>query len=105
MSQSIALRHLLSVEDLKIDEVETLLDRAEAFKRGDTINLHRPVYAANLFFENSTRTHRSFEMAEKKLGMGVIQFEPATSSTNKGETLYDTILTNITKNFLLFRFL
>jgi aspartate carbamoyltransferase catalytic subunit len=93
MSQSIALRHLLSVEDLKIDEVETLLDRAEAFKRGDTIDLPRPVYATNLFFENSTRTHRSFEMAEKKLGMGVIQFEPSTSSTNKGETLYDTILT------------
>jgi aspartate carbamoyltransferase catalytic subunit len=93
MSESITLKHLLSVEDLEIREVEGLLKRAEAFKNGETLTLKRQIYAANLFFENSTRTHRSFEMAEKKLGMGVIQFEPSTSSVNKGETLYDTCLT------------
>ncbi|MGB7594451.1 MAG: aspartate carbamoyltransferase catalytic subunit [Erysipelotrichaceae bacterium] len=93
MSESIPLKHLLSVEDLQISEVERLLERAEAFKQGEVLTLNREIYAANLFFENSTRTHRSFEMAEKKLGMGVIQFEPSTSSVNKGETLYDTCLT------------
>ena len=93
MSENITLKHLLSVEDLKNDEVERLLDRAEDFKRGDKLVLNREIYAANLFFENSTRTHRSFEMAQKKLGMGVIQFEPSTSSLNKGESLYDTCLT------------
>lgn len=93
MSESITLKHLLSVEDLKNDEVERLLDRAEDFKRGDKLALNREIYAANLFFENSTRTHRSFEMAQKKLGMGVIQFDPSTSSINKGESLYDTCLT------------
>ncbi|MBT9067145.1 aspartate carbamoyltransferase, partial [Lactobacillus delbrueckii subsp. bulgaricus] len=50
-------------------------------------------FAANLFFENSTRTHKSFEVAEKKLGLDVIEFDAGTSSVNKGETLYDTILT------------
>lgn len=95
MSESITLKHLLSVEDLKNDEVEKLLDRAESFKKGEEIVLDRPIYAANLFFENSTRTHRSFEMAEKKLGISVIQFEPSTSSTNKGESLYDTCLTMV----------
>lgn len=93
MSESITLKHLLSVEDLSISDVIGLLKRAEAFKKGETLTLNREIYAANLFFENSTRTHRSFEMAQKKLGMGVIQFEPYTSSLNKGETLYDTCLT------------
>jgi len=93
MSESITLKHLLSVENLEISEVESLLERAEAFKQGEELTLNREIYAANLFFENSTRTHRSFEMAEKKLGMGVIQFEPSTSSLNKGETLYDTCIT------------
>jgi aspartate carbamoyltransferase catalytic subunit len=93
MSENITLKHLLSVEDLKNDEVEKLLDRAKSFKQGEELVLNREIYASNLFFENSTRTHRSFEMAEKKLGMGVIQFEPSTSSVKKGETLYDTCLT------------
>ncbi len=93
MSENITLKHLLSIEDLTIKEVEGLLNRAEDFKRGEKLKLKREIFAANLFFENSTRTHRSFEMAEKKLGMGVIQFEPSTSSLNKGETLYDTVLT------------
>lgn len=48
---------------------------------------------STFFFENSTRTHKSFEMAEKKLGIDIIDFEVSTSSVNKGETLYDTVLT------------
>ena len=46
-----------------------------------------------IFLKNSTRTHKSFEVAEKKLGLDVIEFDAGTSSVNKGETLYDTILT------------
>lgn len=90
----IKLKHLLSVEDLSAHEVLGLLKRAQEFKSGKaSINLKRPVFASNLFFESSTRTHRSFEMAERKLGIEVIQFDVSTSSVNKGETLYDTVLT------------
>jgi aspartate carbamoyltransferase catalytic subunit len=90
----IKLKHLLSVEDLSLDEVIGLIERANDFKQNQTsINLKQTVYTSNLFFENSTRTHRSFEMAERKLGLEVIQFDASTSSVNKGETLYDTVLT------------
>lgn len=88
------LKHLLSIEDLSNQEIQTLLDHAEGFKnKTRSFSTQHPIYACNLFFENSTRTHRSFEMAERKLGLEVIQFEPSTSSTSKGETLYDTVLT------------
>lgn len=93
MSETMTMKHLLSVEALTIDEVYALIRRAKEFKHGEKVTLKRQVFASNLFFENSTRTHRSFEMAQKKLGMDVIQFEPSTSSVNKGETLYDTVLT------------
>jgi len=92
--EPIKLKHLLSVEDLSIDEVIGLINSANDFKHNrKTLSLNRPVYTSNLFFENSTRTHRSFEMAELKLNMEVIQFDASTSSVNKGETLYDTVLT------------
>ena len=48
---------------------------------------------SNLFFESSTRTHKAFEVAELKLGCDLLDFDVKTSSVNKGETLYDTILT------------
>lgn len=89
----IKLKHLLSVEDLSNEEVLQLIERANLFKNGLNIELNRKVYASNLFFENSTRTHRSFEMAEHKLNLEIIQFDASTSSINKGETLYDTVLT------------
>jgi len=92
--EPIKLKHLLSVEDLSLNEVIKLIERANQFKQNSaTIHLNQAVYVSNLFFENSTRTHRSFEMAERKLNMEVIQFDASTSSVNKGETLYDTILT------------
>ncbi|MCD2256586.1 aspartate carbamoyltransferase catalytic subunit [Lactobacillus sp. CC-MHH1034] len=83
----------VTVADLSNDQVLELVQRAEAFKHGASIQLKRPVYAINLFFENSTRTHTSFEMAERKLGMQVLNFEAQTSSIQKGETLYDTVKT------------
>lgn len=84
---------LVSVDQLTNDLVAKLIERASAFKKGTTIKLTRPVYAMNLFFENSTRTHTSFEMAEHKLGITVLNFNAETSSTSKGETLSDTLKT------------
>lgn len=92
-STALALDHLTSVEELSNQTVLRLIENAQAFKSGKQWDNQSPIYATNLFFENSTRTHRSFEMAEKKLGMQVIDFAVEHSSVNKGETLYDTVLT------------
>ncbi|MGX7418739.1 aspartate carbamoyltransferase catalytic subunit [Carnobacterium gallinarum] len=91
--QNLNLDHLVSVEALSNEEVMTLIKRAQEFKHGACYSPKEPKYAVNLFFENSTRTHKSFEMAEKKLGLDIIDFEVSTSSVKKGETLYDTVLT------------
>ena len=89
----VSLPHFVSVENLSVEEVEALINRAEYFKNGGaTPNLTEPIYITNMFFEDSSRTHTSFEMAERKLGLTVIPFDPAHSSVNKGETLYDTSL-------------
>ncbi|MER2174483.1 MAG: aspartate carbamoyltransferase catalytic subunit [Carnobacterium sp.] len=94
ISATISLDHFVSVEDLTNEEVLTLIKRASQFKKGTiSAQVMEPLYAVNLFFENSTRTHKSFEMAEKKLGIEIIGFEPSTSSIKKGESLYDTVLT------------
>lgn len=91
--QLVKLPHFVSVENLTEAEVTALIERAEYFKQGGAPEkLTHPVYAANMFFEDSSRTHTSFEMAERKLGLTVIPFDPAHSSVNKGETLYDTSL-------------
>lgn len=90
----VRLPHFVSVKDLTIDQVLALIHRAEEFKKGITdFKLQTPVYAVNMFFENSTRTHSSFEMAEQLLGIKTIPFVPQASSINKGEILYDTLLT------------
>lgn len=84
---------LVSMKDLDVTTVKALIQRAEAFKQVLHLELTTPLYAANLFFENSTRTHTSFEVAERRLGLSVVQFDPQTSSVKKGESLYDTCLT------------
>jgi len=89
----ITLKHLLTIEELTLQQVLGLIKRAEQFKNGAEWHPEKRLYATNLFFENSTRTHRSFEMAERKLNIEVIQFDASTSSLNKGEILYDTVLT------------
>jgi aspartate carbamoyltransferase catalytic subunit len=94
MTTSIKLKHLLRIEDLSDKELMGLLTVAEEYKaKTRSFKLDKQVTACNMFFENSTRTHRSFEMAQRKLGLDVIQFDASTSSTSKGESLYDTILT------------
>lgn len=90
----LSLQHLVSMEDLSTEQVMALLKRGLLFKNDQaTFSLDSQTFVANLFFENSTRTHKSFEVAEKKLGMDVIDFHADSSSVTKGETLYDTILT------------
>jgi aspartate carbamoyltransferase catalytic subunit len=90
-------RHLLGVEDLSADEIRLILDQAEAYKavveRGEGLDLLRGATVVNLFFENSTRTRMSFEMAAKRLGAYVVNFDVATSSFRKGETLLDSVRT------------
>lgn len=85
--------YLVSVDQYTNEDVMNTIKLAQEFKAGKTVRLSRPSYAMNLFFENSTRTHTSFEMAERRLGMQVIQFDPKTSSVTKGESLLDTLKT------------
>lgn len=87
------MKHLLTMDELNKEEIEELLNRAAFFKKAKKTKFEKEVYAVNLFFEPSTRTHTSFEMAEKKLGINVLSFEPGASSITKGESLYDTALT------------
>lgn len=93
-SERVSLKHLLTVEALSDQEVMGLIRRGQEFKKGAVWqSAGKQYFATNLFFENSTRTHKSFDVAEKKLGLEVIEFEASTSSVQKGETLYDTVLT------------
>jgi aspartate carbamoyltransferase catalytic subunit len=87
------MKHLLTTTELSVEEVLEILSEAQSFANGREWHPNRPMFAANLFFEPSTRTKSSFEMAERKLGLQVIPFEVKTSSVQKGETLYDTVKT------------
>lgn len=94
VSDLLCLPNFVTVEDLSIKMVETLLKRAQYFKNGGQVScLDKPTYCVNMFFENSTRTHTSFEMAERKLNITELPFNPSQSSVKKGETLYDTLFT------------
>ncbi len=88
--------HLLGVEDLSRAEIQTILDLAAACKEGlvsrpdERLSTLRGRTLVNLFFENSTRTRTSFELSARRLGADVVNFDVATSSVAKGETLVDT---------------
>lgn len=86
------MRNFLSVEQFNNEEVMHLLKRASAFKAG-TAMFTTDATAVNMFFENSTRTKHSFEMAEYKIGMKSFNFDVGSSSVSKGESLYDSVLT------------
>lgn len=90
--------HLLGIEGLTRDEIVLLLDLSESYvaqnRQADKkLSLLRGRTLINLFFENSTRTRTSFELAGKRLGGDVINMTVATSSIKKGETLIDTAMT------------
>lgn len=88
-------KDLLGLEDLTKEEIKLILDTAESFKEISTREIKKvPALMgktiANLFFEPSTRTRISFELAEKRLSADVVNFSASTSSLSKGETLIDT---------------
>ena len=74
---------LTSMEKLSVDEVMGLIKRASAFKAGTAeFDLEKQTFASNLFFENSTRTHHSFHIAERKLGLDVLEFDAQARTSN-----------------------
>ena len=92
----LSTKHLIGLEHLTKADIELIFSQADEFKEV----LNRPIKkvpslrdltVANLFFENSTRTRLSFELAEKRLGADVVNFSASTSSVKKGETLIDTV--------------
>jgi aspartate carbamoyltransferase catalytic subunit len=87
------MNHLLTSSDLSCNEILTILEDAKDFQDRKDWKPDRQMFVANLFFEPSTRTKCSFEVAERKLGLSIIPFETNTSSVVKGETLYDTVKT------------
>ncbi len=94
--QTLSSNHLLGIKYLTPSDIELIFETADNFK--EVINRPikkvpslRDVTIANLFFENSTRTKLSFELAEKRLSADVINFSSSSSSVKKGETLLDTV--------------
>ncbi|WP_191269323.1 aspartate carbamoyltransferase catalytic subunit [Neobacillus kokaensis] len=87
------MNHLFTTNELKVEEIQQILADAMKFSEGMVWKPEGQMFSANLFFENSTRTKCSFEVAERRLGLSVIPFEVQTSSVQKGETLYDTVKT------------
>jgi aspartate carbamoyltransferase catalytic subunit len=95
MSQ-LSSKHVIGIEHLTVDDIQLILKTATQFK--DIINRPikkvptlRDITIANLFFENSTRTRISFELAQKRLSADTINFSSSSSSVKKGETLLDTV--------------
>lgn len=92
----LSVRHLLGIKNLNENDIQTILETATQFK--EVINRPikkvpslRDITIANVFFENSTRTRLSFELAEKRLSADVVNFSASGSSVKKGETLLDTV--------------
>ena len=92
----LSVNHLLGIKYITLEDIDLIFKTADHFK--EVINRPikkvpslRDITIANLFFENSTRTKLSFELAEKRLSADVINFSAAASSVKKGETLIDTV--------------
>ena len=82
--------NIFTLKDFSTEEINQILDEAEEFKNGKKVDFKGQKVVANLFFEPSTRTHYSFDMAAGNLGCRTQNFEASNSSLKKGETLYDT---------------
>ncbi|MBW2937932.1 aspartate carbamoyltransferase catalytic subunit [Aureisphaera sp. CAU 1614] len=94
--KELSVNHLLGIKYITKEDIQLIFETADHFK--EVINRPikkvpslRDITIANLFFENSTRTRLSFELAEKRLSADVINFSAASSSVKKGETLIDTV--------------
>jgi len=95
-AEKLSTRHLLGIKDINLNDIELIFETADNFR--EVINRPikrvpslRDITIANIFFENSTRTKLSFELAEKRLSADVINFAASSSSVSKGETLIDTV--------------
>lgn len=95
-ADKLSTRHLLGIKDINRNDIELIFETADNFK--EVINRPikrvpalRDITIANIFFENSTRTKLSFELAEKRLSADVVNFAASSSSVSKGETLIDTV--------------
>jgi aspartate carbamoyltransferase catalytic subunit len=93
---TLSVPHLLGTRNLTLEDINLIFETADTFK--EVINRPikkvpslRDITIANVFFENSTRTRISFELAEKRLSADTINFSSSSSSVKKGETLLDTI--------------
>ena len=93
---ALSSRHLLGIKYITAEDIRLILETADNFK--EVINRPikkvpslRDITIANLFFENSTRTRISFELAEKRLSADIVNFSASSSSVKKGETLLDTV--------------
>ncbi|MGB0934213.1 MAG: aspartate carbamoyltransferase catalytic subunit [Lishizhenia sp.] len=93
---NLSVEHLIGIKDLTARDIEIIFETADSFKQ--VINRPikkvpslRDITIANLFYENSTRTKLSFELAEKRLSADVVNFSAGSSSVKKGETLVDTV--------------
>lgn len=84
---------VLNLDSFTVEEINEILDKAQAFKEGKKVDYEGKKVIANLFFEPSTRTHYSFDMAALKLGCKTQNFNAGDSSLKKGESLYDTVKT------------
>lgn len=94
--RDLSVDHLLGLKQITPEDIQIIFETADSFKQ--VINRPikkvpslRDITIANLFFENSTRTRLSFELAEKRLSADVVNFSAASSSVKKGETLVDTV--------------
>lgn len=84
---------MLSLSHFTNQQILHLLEEAQSFAQGKVLKPKKKIFVSNLFFEDSTRTKTSFDVAERKLGLEVVPFDVTHSSVNKGESLYDTIKT------------
>ncbi|WP_226579988.1 aspartate carbamoyltransferase catalytic subunit [Halobacillus litoralis] len=87
------MHHLLSMKDVTNEKIHDLFSLAETIEKQQNPNKFQGRFAANLFLEPSTRTKSSFHVAERKLGMEVMELDRADSSLTKGESFYDTLKT------------
>ncbi|MBS1616535.1 MAG: aspartate carbamoyltransferase catalytic subunit [Bacteroidetes bacterium] len=93
---ALSVKHLLGIRELSLDDIHTIFQAADRFKEVlqqpiKKVPALRDTTIANIFFENSTRTRISFELAQKRLSADVVNFSASGSSVSKGETLIDTV--------------
>src|SRR5699024_7732342 len=86
------MRHFISMSQLANEDIFDLMETAETLRKNQ-VQYDDQIFAANLFFEPSTRTKMSFEVAQRKLGLEMLDFHANSSSVLKGESLYDTART------------